>query len=506
MAWWLPPEVAPADHGAGTAWHGGTAPDVTAFARAEPHTAPEPGAADAAAVAPRRSGIEHGSPHRPAEPPRPGHPSPASESAGPEHGSASSGGGNTPGAAGGGGVSGAAGGGGVSGAAGGGGVSGAAGGGGVSGAAGGGGVSGAAGDGESGPGDRGGAGALSVSRYRNAAPIWTDPAVDEVLPQIRSTAVLGAVRSATVGLPLDRGACAPFIRGRWAFSHNGAIPGWRDVLADVAAEFGSPPLLEAESLTDSAVLWVILHDLLDRISGGDAESIAHMRTATARPRERGRGENGVGAGRGDESSAGASGAAHGGAADGSGGDSGIGDNGISDSGAPDSGAPNSGIAAGEPGGARAARGPAPAVARTAAVDSARATSARDDPGGGRGAEAVARAREDGTAEAAVREPGVLGSGAGVDPAAVLRLVMAAVLERSPKARLNLLLGDGETWWATTWHHSLSVLVTDTFAIIASEPYDDDPRWRSIADRRVVVAGPGRLVVEDLAIETGRARS
>nr|WP_306358158.1 MULTISPECIES: hypothetical protein [unclassified Nocardia] len=311
-----------------------------------------------------------------------------------------------------------------------------------------------------------------------------------MLPQIRSTAVLGAVRSATVGLPLDRGACAPFVRGRWAFSHNGAIPGWRDVLADTAAEFGAPPLLEAESLTDSAVLWVILHDLLDRTSGGDAESIAHVRTSTARQREWVRGDNGVGAGRGDDSSAGVSGVARGGAAH----------NGDGDSGAPDSG-----IAAGEPGGARAARDLAPAVARTVALDSARATSARGDSGAGRAAEVVTRGQGD-PPSAAVREPGVLGPGAGVDPAAALRLVMAAVLRRSPKARLNLLLGDGETWWATTWHHSLSVLVTDTSAIVASEPYDDDPRWRAIADRQVVVAGPGRLVVEDLAIETERARS
>ncbi|MCP9622992.1 ergothioneine biosynthesis protein EgtC [Nocardia otitidiscaviarum] len=241
----------------------------------------------------------------------------------------------------------------------------------VSGAAGG--VTGASGGGRSDASDRGGVVPLSVSRYRNAAPIWTDPAVDEVLPQIRSTAVLGAVRSATVGLPLDRGACAPFTRGRWAFSHNGAIPGWRDVLADIAAKFDSPPLLAAESLTDSAVLWVILHDLLERTAVGDAETVAG---AVVRP----------------------------------------------------------------------------------------------------------------------------------DPADALRRLVAAVVERSPKARLNLLLGDGRTWWATTWHHSLSVLVTDTFAIVASEPYDDDPRWRPIADRQVVVAGPGRLVVEDLAIETGRARS
>ncbi|MEV6767431.1 class II glutamine amidotransferase [Nocardia sp. NPDC051030] len=197
------------------------------------------------------------------------------------------------------------------------------------------------------------AGPPVVSRYRNASPIWTDPAVDEVLPQLHSTAVLAAIRSATVGMPVERAACAPFTHGRWAFSHNGAIPDWRETLTAIAAQFGSPSLLEAESLTDSATLWVILRVLL----------------------------------------------------------------------------------------------------------------------------------EDGT-----------------DPGTALRRVVAAVLERSPKARLNLLVGDGETVWATTRHHSLSVLVADDLAVVASEPYDDDPRWRPIADRQLVVVRPGRLIVEPLAVE------
>ncbi|MGW4246780.1 ergothioneine biosynthesis protein EgtC [Nocardia sp. NPDC004722] len=204
-----------------------------------------------------------------------------------------------------------------------------------------------------------------VSRYRNAAPIWTDPAVDEVLPQIRSTAVLAAIRSATVGMPIERSACAPFTHGRWAFSHNGAIPDWRRVLTEVAAEFGSPPLLEAESLTDSAALWVIVRGLL---GGAD------------------------------------------------------------------------------------------------------------------------------------------GSVGGMEPGEALRVVSAAVLARSPKARLNLLVGDGAGVWGSTWHHSLSVLEADGFVVVASEPFDDDSRWRPIADRQLVRVVDGRVSVEPLDIEIGRAGS
>ncbi|MEV6134904.1 ergothioneine biosynthesis protein EgtC [Nocardia sp. NPDC051990] len=210
---------------------------------------------------------------------------------------------------------------------------------------------------------------VTVSRYRNSAPIWTDPAVEEVLPQLQSWAVLAAVRSATVGMPVERTACAPFTHGRWAFSHNGVVPDWRRALSAVAEEFGCTAtelgagqlfdpmqLLEAESATDAAMLWVILRSLLST----------------------------------------------------------------------------------------------------------------DTP--------------DGSWAAA--------------PAA-LSLLVAAVLAQSPGARLNFLLGDGKQLWATTVYHSLSALVTDDFAILSSEPFDDDPRWRSIPDRQLVSARPGALSVTPL---------
>ncbi|WP_433758933.1 ergothioneine biosynthesis protein EgtC [Nocardia sp. CA-135398] len=210
---------------------------------------------------------------------------------------------------------------------------------------------------------------VTVSRYRNCAPIWTDPAVEEVLPQLESWAVLAAVRSATIGMPVERTACAPFTHGRWAFSHNGVVPDWRRALSAVAEEFGSTAtelgadqlfdsvrLLEAESATDSATLWVLLRGLLST----------------------------------------------------------------------------------------------------------------DTP--------------DGSWAAA--------------PAA-LSLLVAAVLAQAPGARLNFLLGDGKQLWATTVYHSLSALVTDDFAILSSEPFDDDPRWQPIPDRQLVNARPGALSVTPL---------
>ncbi|MFI5499370.1 class II glutamine amidotransferase [Nocardia asteroides] len=239
----------------------------------------------------------------------------------------------------------------------------------------------------------------AVTRYRNAAPIWTDPAVVEVLGQLESRAVLAAVRSATVGMPVERGACAPFTDEHWAFSHNGVVPDWRTTLplvladldetlspapvsgadparpADVAVwhngaampVFGSAAvLLQAESLTDSAALWVLLRGLL----------------------------------------------------------------------------------------------------------------------------------------AAIRADGPIAT-----PADALRLLVAAVLRRQPNARLNLMLGNGTELWATTCWHALSVLVAEDYTVLCSEPYDSDPRWQPIADRQLVIAGPGHCTVTDLELPvTERVRS
>lgn len=176
-----------------------------------------------------------------------------------------------------------------------------------------------------------------VHRYRNAMPIWTDPAVAEVLSQIEASAVLAAVRSATPGMPVERGACAPFTDGRWAFSHNGIVPDWRSMLNSA----------EVETLTDSAVLWQLLRTLLETM--------------------------------------------------------------------------------------------APEAALV---------------------ELISR---------------VGGTG----------------------ARLNLLLGNGKSLWATSYYHSLAVLADATGVLIASEPYDDDPRWQSIPDRMLVTATPGSVELHPL---------
>ena len=80
-------------------------------------------------------------------------------------------------------------------------------------------------------------------RWRSSRPLWSDTSFASVAPVLSSGCVLAAVRSATVGMPADETAAAPFTDGRWLLSHNGRVD--RAVL---------PSYAEAESVCDSAVL------------------------------------------------------------------------------------------------------------------------------------------------------------------------------------------------------------------------------------------------------------
>ena len=60
-------------------------------------------------------------------------------------------------------------------------------------------------------------------RWRSAAPLWGDVSFDSVAPALRSHCVVAAVRSATVGMPIEVSATAPFTDGQWLLSHNGVV-------------------------------------------------------------------------------------------------------------------------------------------------------------------------------------------------------------------------------------------------------------------------------------------
>jgi glutamine amidotransferase len=187
-------------------------------------------------------------------------------------------------------------------------------------------------------------------RYRRSVPMWTDANFAALAPTISAGAVLAAVRSATVGMPVIETACAPFTWDRWLFSHNGRVTGWPDSVAGPAADLPVTDLLTMDAPTDSALLWALLRRRL---------------------------------------------------------------------------------------------------------------------------------------------------AAGTPPVAAVADLVTEVARLAPGSRLNLLLTDGETVVGTAWDHALSVLVGGGEVVVASEPWDDDPRWRPVADHRLVVADRNGVAVHDL---------
>jgi glutamine amidotransferase len=102
------------------------------------------------------------------------------------------------------------------------------------------------------------------ARHRGTGPIWGDETFLDLTRVISSTALLAAVRSATVGMPGGQGAAAPFRSGPWLFSHNGAVDGWPQVAAKLGWGLDPGVLATLEAPTDSALLWAMTRDLLAR--------------------------------------------------------------------------------------------------------------------------------------------------------------------------------------------------------------------------------------------------
>lgn len=90
------------------------------------------------------------------------------------------------------------------------------------------------------------------ARYRTPLPMWSDESFASVAGVVESGCVLAGVRSASVGMPVEATATAPFAAGGLLFGHNGFVPdaaALRRLLPD-----GAVP----ESRVDSALVWTLV--------------------------------------------------------------------------------------------------------------------------------------------------------------------------------------------------------------------------------------------------------
>jgi glutamine amidotransferase len=111
-------------------------------------------------------------------------------------------------------------------------------------------------------------------RWRSAAPLWGETSFASIAPALSSGCILAAVRSASIGMPIESSASAPFTDGQWLLSHNG--------LVDRAALPLSPEISGlAESTVDSALLAALIFD-----RGLDALGDTIIEVAAADPNAR----------------------------------------------------------------------------------------------------------------------------------------------------------------------------------------------------------------------------
>jgi glutamine amidotransferase len=130
-------------------------------------------------------------------------------------------------------------------------------------------------------------GVTNAARYRRGCPMWTDANLRTVAANITSHCLLGAVRNATVGMPVMESAVAPFVDGPWLFSHNGVVDGWPDTVVKVAERLATRELLTLDAPTDAALLWAVVRDRLrSGASLVDAVADTVAETAAAAPGSR----------------------------------------------------------------------------------------------------------------------------------------------------------------------------------------------------------------------------
>src|SRR4029078_6982204 len=107
-------------------------------------------------------------------------------------------------------------------------------------------------------------------RWRSAAPLWGRASYARVAAALGSDCVVAAVRSASIGMPIEPSASAPFTDGRWLLSHNGLVD--RTV---------TPLSQHAETTIDSALLAALIFE-----RGLDALGDTIVEVAAADPNAR----------------------------------------------------------------------------------------------------------------------------------------------------------------------------------------------------------------------------
>ena len=125
-------------------------------------------------------------------------------------------------------------------------------------------------------------GDTTPDRYRTVTPIWEDRAFADRAHDLRSGAFLAAARLASPGASLVDTGNAPFVAGRWSFSLNGIVYGFRDGVGDaLRARVRADRLASVVGDADTEVLFALVLQDLDDGAGPERRAGARRRARSS---------------------------------------------------------------------------------------------------------------------------------------------------------------------------------------------------------------------------------
>src|SRR5262245_10425402 len=132
--------------------------------------------------------------------------------------------------------------------------------------------------------------------FRSITPAWNNRNLLSLSRVVSSPCILAHVRAATQGSGVDETNCHPFVRGRYAFMHNGDVGGFAHLRRDFAARLSDTAYASLQGTTDSEHLFALfldrlrahgadpgLDDMADALAGTFREAVALAKAHGAEP-------------------------------------------------------------------------------------------------------------------------------------------------------------------------------------------------------------------------------
>ena len=96
--------------------------------------------------------------------------------------------------------------------------------------------------------------------FRSISPAWNNQNLLHLAPVTVSDCLLAHVRAATPGLPVTELNCHPFVRGRYAFMHNGFLPDFPRIVRPLRERLSEQAYFGIQGTTDSEHVFALMAD------------------------------------------------------------------------------------------------------------------------------------------------------------------------------------------------------------------------------------------------------